>query len=92
MDPQAVDWVQHGRNICQSVEYFIQDNMGDTGPASVFPALTFVRLYFSFRPRLCKREILWVDEMLERLADKGVAIAGSINTLFAKSKVPGQAM
>ena len=92
LDVQAMDWTQHARNICQSVEYFLQDNMGDTGPASIFPALTFAKLYFGLRPRSCKREIFWVGEMLEHVSDKGVAIAGSVGNLISKSSVPGQAM
>jgi hypothetical protein len=64
------------RNICQSVEYFLQEKMRGEGPVSILPALLIVKAYLRFTPGDWSHEILWVDDMISKIQGKGNEIAG----------------
>jgi hypothetical protein len=64
------------RNICQSVEYFLQEKMSGEGPLSILPALLIVKAYWKFTPGDWSHEMLWVDDMVSKIQDKGNEIAG----------------
>jgi hypothetical protein len=63
------------RNICQSVEYFLQDQMRGVGPVSVLPALVAVKAYWRFASGDWSREILWINDMVGKIQGKGNEIA-----------------
>ena len=66
------------RNICQSVEYFLQDQMRGVGPLSVLPALSVVKGYWEIASGDWSREILWISEMIGKIQSEGCEIAGYI--------------
>jgi hypothetical protein len=73
----SIEWPPTpARNICQSVEYFLQEQMRGEGPISVLPALVIVKAYWKLTPGDWHREILWVEDMLRRIQSKGNEIAG----------------
>jgi hypothetical protein len=66
------------RNICQSVEYFLQDQMRGVGPVSVLPALLIVNAYRRYASGDWSRETLWINDMVGKIQGKGNEIAGYI--------------
>lgn len=70
------DWAQKTtRNICQSVEYFLQDQLRTVGPVSILPPLVVVKEYWKYTPGNWFRESLWVKDMIARIKSKGEKIA-----------------
>lgn len=66
------------RNICQSVEYFLQDQMRGEGPLTMLPALAVVKGCWGIAPGDWGRETLWIDDMVGKIQGKGNEIAGYI--------------
>ncbi|KAK8861836.1 hypothetical protein PGQ11_008071 [Apiospora arundinis] len=66
------------RNICQSAEYFLRDTNRGFGPASVLPALMWVRGFWERAPGSWRREIAWIDDMVGRIHGSGYGIAGAV--------------
>lgn len=62
-------------NICQSVEYFMQDELRGFGPASILPPLVLVRGFWTHAPGDWSREMAWVDNMLGYIHVSGSSIA-----------------
>ncbi|KAI0125250.1 hypothetical protein BJ170DRAFT_496560 [Xylariales sp. AK1849] len=62
-------------NICQSVEYFLQDKMHSIGATAVLPALAVVKTCWEFWPGDWRREIAWVNDMFARIRLSGNEIA-----------------
>lgn len=75
-------------NICQSVEYFLQDKMGDIGPLSMILPLTTLRHVLSHMepvkpcppgpsdsPGEYSDEVIWTDFLLRCIGDKGQRLA-----------------
>jgi hypothetical protein len=59
------DWSYHiARNICQSVEYFLQPNMRRIGPACILPPLMFLKTAWERNGEESQRQVTWVSEML----------------------------
>lgn len=65
-------------NICQSVEYFVQDRTRGFGPACVLPALMWVKGFCKSVPGSWDREIAWIDDMAGRIHASGYAIAEAV--------------
>lgn len=73
----SIEWpCAPARNICQSVEYFLQEKMRGEGPLSILPAILIVKAYWKFTPVDWSHEILWVDDMISKIQGKGNEIAG----------------
>ncbi|CAK7201795.1 hypothetical protein SEUCBS139899_004510 [Sporothrix eucalyptigena] len=75
-------------NICQSVEFFLQDHMGDVGPLSMLLPLTALRhvLCHMEPSRPCPPgkpecpgenadEVIWVDFLIRHIGSKGQRLA-----------------
>lgn len=62
-------------DICQSIEYCLEDHGPEFSPASVMPALTIVKWHWIYWPGDWSREIAWVGEVLSRLEHEQVQIA-----------------
>ncbi|EFX00323.1 c6 zinc finger domain containing protein [Grosmannia clavigera kw1407] len=75
-------------NICQSIEYFLQDSMGDIGSVSTLLPLTAVRYHLSrtHSTRPCppgppehpgeySDEVVWVDFLIQFVGGKGHRMA-----------------
>jgi len=71
--PRAV-----AKKVCQSVSFFLQDRMGYVGLSTSVPPLIFVRLYLDDFGEDCSRERIWIQEMLERIKEKGGKLAAYI--------------
>jgi hypothetical protein len=69
------------RNICQSVEYFLQDKMGVMGPLAIITQLRGCKscLENDSVPEKSNREIGWTIDLIERI-QKRVDIP--VNNLF----------
>jgi hypothetical protein len=73
----SIEWPRApARNICQSVEYFLQEKMHGEGPLSILPALLIVKAYWRFTTGDWSHEISWVDDMIIKIQGKGNKIAG----------------
>lgn len=60
------------RNICQSAEYLMQENMGEVGPASLLPRLLAVREFLAIvAPGEWPREVSWINDMMRKTQDMG---------------------
>ncbi|KAF3014500.1 hypothetical protein E8E14_011241 [Neopestalotiopsis sp. 37M] len=71
------DWAKTtAYNICQSIDYFLQDDLRDFGPAAVIPALAVVKTYWSLWPGDWTREIDWAQHMFREIKGRGSGIAG----------------
>ncbi|KAK6065777.1 hypothetical protein SCUP234_12397 [Seiridium cupressi] len=57
-------------DICQSMEYCLQDNGRGFGLVSVLPVLSVVKAHWTYWPGDWTREIAWVDEVLLELGQK----------------------
>ena len=66
------EWA-HGaaRNICQSAEYVMQENMGEIGPVILIPRLIVVREFLVFASGDWRRELSWITNLLSKLQDRG---------------------
>ncbi|KAK8108293.1 C6 zinc finger domain-containing protein [Apiospora kogelbergensis] len=72
-------WPQDiARNVCQSAEYFLRDTNRGFGPASVLPALEWVRGFWQHAPGEWGREMAWIDDMVGRIHASGYGIAGAM--------------
>lgn len=67
------DYYTTARNICQSVEYCMQDEMLGFGPSTVVPPLTILIETFRDDPNF-GREITWIKETLRKAKDSGIRI------------------
>lgn len=61
------------RNICQSAEYFLQDQLRGVGPILMLPALVTIKAFYRYVPNF-GREIMWIDEVLAEIRGRGNAI------------------
>lgn len=64
--------------VCQSVEYFLKDDMLLAGPLSVSPALGIVLDSLRNRPGH-GREIEWVQSALEVVRRRGLCVVQDVN-------------
>ncbi|KJZ80288.1 hypothetical protein HIM_00138 [Hirsutella minnesotensis 3608] len=80
-DAQREGWAA-AYHICQSAEYFLHDVTRGFGPASVLPALTWVKGLWKQRLDSCSRdrEIAWIDAILVLIHSRGYGIAGAIRS------------
>jgi hypothetical protein len=58
------------RSICQSVEYFLQDEMGGLGPLTMLLQLRGCKNCLEGVPEDWSREISWITDYLERIQKK----------------------
>lgn len=63
-------WEEMARNICQSAEYFLQDNMGEFGSLSMLALLSGANSCMMNASHEWSREIIWIAELLGRLKKK----------------------
>jgi hypothetical protein len=68
-----VDILSIARNICQSVEYCMQDHMLGSGPAVVVAPLNIVLATLKSRPDF-QREIYWAAAVVDEIRRKGMRI------------------
>ena len=69
MEPR-IDVLAAARNICQSIEYCMQEEMKGVGPAAtVIPLLAVIELLANF-PQ-CSRELSWAKSAFARLFQRG---------------------
>ncbi|CAK7238393.1 hypothetical protein SEUCBS140593_010641 [Sporothrix eucalyptigena] len=64
--------------VCQSVEYFLQEDMGILGGTLIFPPLLIVRnarLSWDGDTSRQSRQGMWINEMMQRIARKGNRMA-----------------
>jgi hypothetical protein len=59
------------RNICQSAEYVIQENMGDLGPRILVPRVIVVREVLVFASGNWTRELSWITNLVIRIQGMG---------------------
>lgn len=85
MDPERLpelsyraDLLTPAHNICQSVEYFMQEEMMVQGPAMAVMPLSVIIETFKHQPIFCK-EVAWARRMLERVQQRGVRIVQCLN-------------
>lgn len=65
-------------NICQFVEYFLQDQVRGKGPVSMLPALAIVKACLKIASGDWGRETWWIDDMIGKIQGKDNEIAGYI--------------
>ncbi|KJZ75785.1 hypothetical protein HIM_04942 [Hirsutella minnesotensis 3608] len=67
-------------NICQSVEYFLQDTMRGFGLASMLPGLMWVKWFWSQKldSHCWDRELAWIDDVVGRIHSSGYGIAAAL--------------
>ena len=63
------DFLAPGRNVCQSVEYCLQEKMLDMGPGAIAAPLGIVLDTIRPYPH-AQRELAWGRVVLERLEDR----------------------
>jgi hypothetical protein len=63
-------WKSMVKNICQSVEYYLQDKMGWPGPISILPLLGGCKSCLESIPEDWSREIGWITETIGRVVKK----------------------
>lgn len=73
------EWKAMTRNICQSVEYFLQDKMGISGPLAILAQLCGCKRNLENVPEDWSREISWMADFIERIQKK---VYFPINGLF----------
>jgi hypothetical protein len=66
----ASKWTTMAKNICQSGEYFMQDNMGAHGALSIITLLSGCYSCFENSPSDWSREINWIAEYMCRIKKK----------------------
>lgn len=66
----ASKWITMAKNICQSGEYFMQDNMGAHGALSIITLLSGCYSCFENSPGDWSREIDWIAEYMCRIKKK----------------------
>jgi hypothetical protein len=70
------DWGKNAaRDVCQSIEYFLQDSMKCAGPASILPALLGLAWLWDHDNGNWSRELTWVTYMIGKVHSRGNAIA-----------------
>jgi len=74
-------WHTMARNICQSVEYFLQDKMGVMGPLAILTQLRECKscLENDSFPEKSSREICWTTDLIERIQKR---VDFPVNNLF----------
>ncbi|EWG54129.1 hypothetical protein FVEG_12418 [Fusarium verticillioides 7600] len=66
------------RYICQSVEYFFQDEFRSMGAGVVLSPLLVVKACLSRSARNFSREITWIDEAIGRIQANGAELAACV--------------
>lgn len=66
------------RYICQSVEYFFQDEFRSMGAGVVLSPLLVVKACLSRSARDFSREIAWIDEAIGRIQGNGAELAACV--------------
>ncbi|KAL9564519.1 hypothetical protein ACKAV7_010971 [Fusarium commune] len=66
------------RYICQSVEYFFQQEFRGIGAGVVLSPLLVVKACLSRSARDFSREITWIDETIGRIQDNGAGLAAFV--------------
>jgi hypothetical protein len=64
------EWLSMGRNICQSVEYFLQDKLGVAGLVGILAHLRGYKSCLDNFGDERSREIAWIAERIERIQKK----------------------
>jgi len=62
------------KNICQSAEYFMQESMGELGPAIYLPRLIVAREFLVFASGDWTRELKWINNVVSKIQDMGYDI------------------
>lgn len=65
------DYLSMARNVCQSVEYCLQEEMMISGALLVTPALSFVIGTLKDRPQ-CAREVAWMRAAMDMVPQRGL--------------------
>ena len=73
------EWTSMTRNICQSVEYFLQDKMGISGPLAIVMHLSGCKRNLESILEDWSREISWMTDFIERIQKK---VDFPVNNLF----------
>lgn len=77
---KQVEWPRAAAsNICQSIEYFLQDRTRGFGPVSVLPALAIAKGFVMHAPGCWDRELAWIDEVIGRIRASGYGIAATLD-------------
>ncbi|KAL4881337.1 C6 zinc finger domain-containing protein [Aspergillus karnatakaensis] len=72
---RCVEYLSMAHRVCQSVEYFLNDEMLLAGPLSVSPALGIVASSLLNRPgNSHEREIAWIQATLDMVRRKGLNV------------------
>ncbi|KAF4499232.1 C6 zinc finger domain containing protein [Fusarium agapanthi] len=66
------------QHICQSVEYFFQEEFRGIGAGVVLSPLLVVKACLSMSAPDCSREIIWIDETIGRIHGNGAELAACI--------------
>lgn len=75
---QCGEYLSVAHRVCQSVEYFLKDDMLLAGPLSISPALGIV--IDSLQNRAAHgREISWLQAALEVVRRKGLRVLQNVN-------------
>ncbi|KAJ5383762.1 hypothetical protein N7517_001673 [Penicillium concentricum] len=74
------EYLSVAHRVCQSVEYFLKDEMLLAGPLSVSPALGIVIDSLRNRPGH-DREIAWIQAALEVVRRKGLRVLQDVNSI-----------
>jgi hypothetical protein len=77
------------RNICQSVEYFLQEQVRGMGLITIIPSLLSVKVCWQLDSSDWSRETMWVDDILRKIQGKGNEIAGYLPTHILSADVRG---
>ena len=75
------EWKSLVMNICQSVEYFLQDKMGISGPLTILASLRACKRDLESDAHNWSREIEWIADILERMQQR---IDFPVNHLFER--------
>jgi hypothetical protein len=73
------NWTPMARNICQSVEYFLQDKMGFFGPLAIVTQLHGCKRNLESIPEDWSRETSWIADIIARIQKK---VDFPVNNLF----------
>lgn len=77
-----IEWTNMVKNICQSAEYFLQDQMGVSGPLAIISHLLGCRRNLKeVSEEGWSREVGWMTEVIERMQKM---VGFPVDTLFGK--------
>jgi hypothetical protein len=69
--PHSHNIVSLAKDICQSVEYCLLDEMRCSGPGSALTPLYVAILVFKKNLPQCRRELVWARDAMEKLQERG---------------------